>query len=47
MVNNSSLRAIEILDEGCESSVVLAHHERNCDLVASFVEHFRETFADE
>jgi DNA-binding transcriptional LysR family regulator len=47
MVNNSSLRAIEILDEGCESWVVLAHHERNCDLVASFVEHFRETFSVE
>ncbi|MGO4311463.1 LysR family transcriptional regulator [Pseudomonas sp. KB_15] len=45
MVKASSLHAIDITDEGCESGVVLAHHERNSTLVAAFVEHFRDAFS--
>ena len=45
MVKASSLHAIDLTDEGCESGVVLAHHERNSTLVAAFVEHFRAAFA--
>ena len=46
MVKASSLHAIDITDEGCESGVVLAHHERDSTLVAAFVEHFREAFTE-
>lgn len=45
MVKASSLHAIDIIDEGCESKVVLAHHERDSTLVAAFVEHFRDVFS--
>ncbi|WP_223457929.1 MULTISPECIES: LysR family transcriptional regulator [unclassified Pseudomonas] len=45
MVDASSLHAIDITDEGCESEVVLAHHERDSTLVAAFVEHFRDAFS--
>ncbi|CRM57138.1 MULTISPECIES: LysR family transcriptional regulator [Pseudomonas] len=44
MVKATSLHAIDISDEGCESEVVLAHHERDSTLVETFVEHFREAF---
>lgn len=46
MVKASSLHAIDITDEGCESGVVLAHHERDSALAAAFVEHFREAFTE-
>lgn len=45
MVKATSLHAIDIIDEGCESGVVLAHHERDSTLVAAFVEHFRDAFS--
>lgn len=45
MLKDSSLHAIDITDEGCESGVVLAHHERNSTLIAAFVEHFRDVFS--
>lgn len=44
MVKATLLHAIDISDEGCESEVVLAHHERDSMLVETFVEHFREAF---
>lgn len=46
MVKASSLHAIDITDQGCESGVVLAHHERTSTLVAAFVEHFRNAFSE-
>lgn len=45
MVDKSGLHAIDILDEGSESEVVLAHHERHSSLVTGFVEHFRQAFS--
>ncbi|WP_408602169.1 LysR family transcriptional regulator [Pseudomonas sp. PLMAX] len=44
MVKASSLHAIDITDEGCESGIVLAHHERDSTLVTAFVDHFRNAF---
>lgn len=41
----SSLHAIEITDEGCESEVVLAYREPASALVAAFVAHFKESFS--
>ena len=45
MVDKSGLHPIDILDAGCESGVVLAHHERDSNLVTGFVEHFRQAFS--
>lgn len=44
-VHASSLRAIEILDEGCQSTVALAYRSCDATLVAEFVAHFRNTFS--
>lgn len=46
MVKASCLHAIDIIDEGCESGVVLAYHERDSTLVTAFVEHFRNAFSE-
>lgn len=45
IVHASSLHAIEILNEGCQSTVVLAYRARDSALVAEFVAHFRNTFS--
>lgn len=45
MVKATSLHAIDIIDEVCESGIVLAHHKRDSTLVAAFVEHFRDAFS--
>ncbi|MNH47920.1 hypothetical protein D3C79_1114040 [compost metagenome] len=45
MVKAASLHAIEITDQGCESGVALAYHQRDSALIAAFIEHFRSAFS--
>lgn len=44
IVRAFALHAIEIVDECCESEVVLAYREGESALIAAFVAHFKNTF---